>query len=82
MQFDIYRDQALERLLIVKRGTNIKQLEDLQPRFLNGLERPNQVDSEVGSLPLGLNREEVIEAVDRYGYFASTHEASIKEVDG
>ncbi|MDH1401273.1 hypothetical protein N5D79_08605 [Pseudomonas sp. GD03817] len=82
MQFDIYRDQALERLLIVKRGTNIKQLEDLQPRFLNGLERPNQVDSEVGSLPLGLNSEEVIEAVERHGYFASTHEASIKEVDG
>lgn len=51
MQFDIYRDQALERLLIVKRGTSINQLKDLQPSFLNVLERPNQVDSEVGSLP-------------------------------
>ena len=82
MQFDIYRDQALERLLIVKRGTNIKQLEDLQPRFLNGLERPNQVDSEVGSLPLGLNRKEVIEAVEHRGYFARTLKVNINEADG
>lgn len=81
MQFDIYRDQALERLLIVKRGTSINQLEDLQPSFLNGLERPNQVDSEVGSLPTGLNRAEVIEAVERRGYFAKTFKASIKETD-
>ncbi|POA89223.1 hypothetical protein C1882_01220 [Pseudomonas sp. FW305-E2] len=81
MQFDIYRDQALERLLIVKRGTSINQLEDLQPGFLNGLERPNQVDSEVGGLPLGLNRKEVIEAVERRGYFARTLKASINEVD-
>lgn len=82
MQFDIYRDQALERLLIVKRGTSINQLEGLQPSFLNGLERPNQVDSEVGSLPLGLNRKEVIEAVEHRGYFARTLKVSINEVDG
>lgn len=82
MQFDIYRDQALERLLIVKRGTSINQLEDLQPNFLKGLERPNQVDSEVGSLPLGLNRKEVIEAVEHRGYFARTLKVNFNEVDG
>ncbi|WMJ01381.1 hypothetical protein RBU55_07460 [Pseudomonas chlororaphis subsp. aurantiaca] len=81
MQLDIYRDQALEKLLIVKHGTNIKQLSGIKPEFLNGLAQPDHIDSDSGRLPSGLKLGEVIEAVNARGYFAARLVVNITEVD-
>lgn len=81
MQLDIYRDQALEKLLIVERGTNIKQLSGIKPGFLSELTRPNQIDTDVARLPTGLKLDDVVEAVKNRGYFAATLVVSIQEID-
>ncbi|CAM3807790.1 hypothetical protein CCOS865_01816 [Pseudomonas reidholzensis] len=81
MQLDIYRDQALERVLIVKRNADIKQITGIKPEFLNRLAQPDHIDSDSGRLPTGLKLEEVIEAVSARGYFATTLIVNIKEID-
>lgn len=80
MQLDIYRDQALERLLIVKRNADIKQITGLKPEFLNALTQPDPIDSD-GRLPSGLKLDEVIEALNERGYFAATLVVNLKEID-
>lgn len=83
MQLDIYRDQALEKLLIVKHGKDIKQIPGIKPELLASLTRPDHViDSESGRLPTGLKLETVIEALNTRGYFADTLEVTLKEIDG
>lgn len=81
MQLDIYRDQALEKLLIVERGTNINQLTGLRLGFLNGLDRPNQIDSDFDKLPTGIKPDEVLRAVKQQGFFASTLLTEAREID-
>lgn len=82
VELDIYRDQALEKLLIVKRNVDIKKIPGIKPEFLNGLTRPTHViDSDFDRLPTGLKLDEVIEAVNARGYFAATLVVTIKEVD-
>jgi|GEM_PF-3117453 len=83
MQLDIYRDQALEKLLIVKHGKDIKQIPDIKPELLAGLTRPDHViDTDSARLPTGLKLETVIEALNTRGYFAATQEVFLKETDG
>lgn len=81
MQLDIYRDQALEKLLIVERGTNINQLTGLRLVFLNGLDRPNQIDSDFDKLPTGIKPDKVLQAVKQHGFFASTLVTEAREID-
>lgn len=81
MQLDIYRDQALERLLIVERGTNINQLTGIKQGFLNGLDRPNQIDSDFDKLPTGIKSDEVLQTVKQHGFFASTFVTHVREID-
>lgn len=81
MQLDIYRNQALEKLLIVKRNADIKQIPGIKPEFRNGLAQPDHIDSDSGRLPTGLKLDEVIEAINTRGYFAATLIVNIKEID-
>lgn len=81
MDLDIYRDQALEKLLIVKRNADIKQIPGIKPEFLNGLAEQKCIDTDFDRLPTGLKMDGVIEAINARGYFAATLEVSIKEVD-
>lgn len=81
MELDIYRDQVLEKILIVKHGKTIKQISGIKPEFLNGLAEPNCIDTDFDRLPTGLKMAEVIEAVNARGYFAATLVVNIKEID-
>ncbi|MGE1083096.1 hypothetical protein ACQJ0O_12790 [Pseudomonas shirazensis] len=81
MQLDIYRDHDFERLLIVKRGTALKDLKGLSQEFLNALARPNTVDSEFGDLPTCVKRHEVLEAIETRGYLAGTFKPTLRECD-
>lgn len=81
MQLDVYRDRNLERLLIVKQGTVVKDLGALSADFLNALVLPNTVDSEVGELPTCVKRDEVLQAIEARGYFAGTYTAVLREID-
>lgn len=81
MKLDIYRDQALEKILIVERQTNIKQLRGLNPEFLNGLAQPDQIDSDFDSLPTWLRVEDVIQAIQKDGCFAATLTTTLKEIE-
>lgn len=81
MQLDIYRDQALEKLLIVEKGQDIHKLSINEPAFLVGLKPTRDIDADFDELPTGINKDDVLEAIKVRGYYASTFKATIKEVD-
>lgn len=81
MHLDIYRDQALEKLLIVEHLTDIQTLQVNNPAFLVGLKLTRDIDADLGGLPTGINKDDVLEAIKVRGYYAGTFKATIKEVD-
>ncbi|ASN71484.1 hypothetical protein GHO45_17145 [Pseudomonas sp. FSL R10-0765] len=82
MLLDIYRDQALEKLLIVEYRNDIKGLATLSANFLEGLIHQRNIDTDSDKLPNGIDTDEVIEAVKARGYFAATLTVTITEIDG
>ena len=82
MLLDIYRDQALEKLLIVEHRNDIKGLAPLSANFLEGLIHQRNIDTDSDKLPNGIDTDEVIEAVKARGYFAATLTVTITEIDG
>lgn len=81
MLLDIYRDQALEKLLIVEHRKEIIGLTTTEADFLEGLTRVREVDTDFDGLPTGLNKDEVLEAIKVRGYFAAKLVVNIKEID-
>lgn len=81
MQLDIYRDQALEKLLIVEKGQDIHKLSIDEPAYLMGLKTTRDIDVDFDDLPTGINRADVMEAIKVRGYYAATLSATLKEVD-
>ncbi|WP_278939439.1 hypothetical protein [Pseudomonas helleri] len=80
MLLDIYRDQALEKLLIVEHRNDIKGLAPLSAKFLEGLIHQRNIDTDSDKLPNGIGTDEVIEAVKARGYFAATLTVTITEI--
>ncbi len=81
MQLDIYRDQALERLLIVEHRRDIQTLPVNDPAFLTGLKLSRDIDSDFGGLPTGIKKDEVLEAIKERGFYKITFTPTIKEID-
>ena len=80
MLLDIYRDQALEKLLIVEHRKDIKGLAPLSANFLEGLIHQRNIDTDSDKLPNGIATDEVIAAVKTRGYFAATLNVTITEI--
>lgn len=81
MQLDIYRDQALEKLLIVEKGKDIHKLSIDDPAFLKGLKPSRTIDPDFGGLPTGIDTDTVLEQVRLRGYFRATIAVTINEID-
>ncbi|MCU7647138.1 hypothetical protein ACLRDI_07215 [Pseudomonas piscis] len=81
MQLDIYRDQALEKLLIVERGRDIRTLSIDEPTFLKGLAFKDHVDPESDVLPSGVDKDKVLEQIRLRGYFKTTLVVTLREID-
>lgn len=82
MQLDIYRDQALEKLLIVEERKDIHKLSIDDPVFLKGLKLTRTIDPDFNELPTGIDRGQVVEQVMRQGYFKTTFLPTLREIDG
>ncbi|OLF55225.1 hypothetical protein [Pseudomonas chlororaphis] len=82
MQLDIYRDQALEKLLIVEQGKDIHTLSIDEPTFLKGLVLNRTCDPDFGELPTRIDKDKVLEQVRLRGYFKTTLVVSLREIDG
>lgn len=82
MQLDIYRDQALEKLLIVEKGQDIHKLSIDDPAFLRGLEPTRTIDPEFGGFPTGISKDKVLEQIRQLGYFKETIVFSLREIEG
>lgn len=81
MLLDIYRDQALEKLLIVEHKKNINELRAIDSDFLKDLSYHTEVSTEDGALPTGLSKEDVLKAVRTRGYFAARFVVELKELE-
>ncbi len=82
MQLDIYRDQALEKLLIVEKGKDIHKLSIGDPAFLKGLELSRTIDPDFGGLPTGIDKDKVLEQIRMRDFFKGTFITSLREIDG
>lgn len=82
MKLDIYCDQALEKLLIVERGRDIRTFSIDDPEFLKGLAFKDNIDLEDDALPTGIDKGEVLEHVKLRGYFKTIYASTLKEIDG
>lgn len=80
MLLEIYRDQTLEKLLIVEHRQDIQALLAHKPDFLKGLELSREIDSDVEGLPMGLDKREVFKAIEARGYFAARLNVTVTEV--
>ncbi|AZD93120.1 MULTISPECIES: hypothetical protein [Pseudomonas] len=82
MQLDIYRDQALEKLLIVEEGKDIHTLSIDEPTFLKGLGLSRTIDPDFSGLPTGIDKDKVLEQIRLQGYFKTTLVVALREIDG
>ena len=82
MKLDIYRDQALDKLLIVERGRDIRTLSIDDPAFLKGLAFKDNIDLEDEALPTGIDKGEVLAHLKLRGYFKNIDVSTIREIDG
>ena len=80
MQVDIYRDDALERCLIVKHGQDIETLSAISPEFKKGLSYQRDIDTDFDKLPTGLIKNDVLSAIEDHGYHASRFTTGIQEI--
>lgn len=82
MQLEIYRDQALEKLLIVEAGKDVHTLSIDDQTFLKGLKPSRTIDPDFGGLPTGIDTDTVLEQIRLRGYFKATFAPSINAIDG
>ena len=81
MQLEIYRDDELEKCLIVKRGQDIKKLTAVSPEFLKGLSYQRDFDSDFDKLPTGLNKNEVLSAIEEFGFYGVRSHSEMRQID-
>ena len=79
MRVDIYRDQALDRILIVEDGKGIPRISGEGSKFLDGLMFQSQIDFE--DLPTGLKNEEIMQSLKDRGFYAARQSVTITEVE-
>lgn len=78
MLVDIYRDEAMDRILIVEDGREIPRISGEGSKFLKGLAFHRQVDFK--DLPLGLQSEEVMASLKERGFYAARQMVTVTEV--
>lgn len=81
MRLDIYRDDELEKCLIVRRGQDIGKLSAIRPDFLKGLSYQRDIDSDFDELPTGLNKSDVLSAIEELGCYAVRSHSEIRQID-
>lgn len=79
MLVDIYRDEALDRILIVKDGKGIPRISGEGSKFLKDLTFHRQVDFK--DLPMGLQSEEVKASLKGRGFYAARQTVTVTEVE-
>lgn len=81
MLLDIYRDQALEKILIVEKNKSIKNISITDANFLKGLSYQRSVDSAHDKLPTGIDKDDVVRRINEQGYYAGTFTVTLSEID-
>ena len=81
MLLDIYRDQGLEKILIVEKNKSIKDNSITDVNFLKGLSHQRLVDSEHDKLPTGIDKDDVVKRINEQGYYAGTSTVTLREID-
>lgn len=79
MLVDIYRDPALDRILIVEDGKEIPRISGEGSKFLKDLSFHRQVDFK--NLPNGLRSDEVMASLKERGFYAARQAMTITEVE-
>ncbi|WP_236192750.1 hypothetical protein [Pseudomonas glycinae] len=79
MLVDIYRDEALDRILIVEDGKGIPQISGEGSKFLKDLTFHRQVDFK--DLPTALQSEEVMASLKERGFYAARQTVTVTEVE-
>lgn len=81
MLVDIYRDQDLEKILIVKKDKDIKNVSIADSNFLKGLRHHRLINIDDSQLPTGIDKSDVIKRINEQGYYSATHLVTVREVD-
>lgn len=79
MLVDIYRDPALDRILILEDGKEIPRISGEGSEFLKDLSFHRQVDFK--NLPTGLRSEEVMASLKERGFYAARQAVTVTEVE-
>ncbi|WDH25091.1 hypothetical protein [Pseudomonas chlororaphis] len=79
MRVDIYRDQALDKILIVEDGKGIPRISGEGSKFLDGLAFQRQIDFK--ELPTGLQSDKVMQSLKNRGFYAARQTVTITEVE-
>lgn len=79
MLVDIYRDEALDRILIVEDGKEIPRISGEGSKFLKDLSFQRKVDFK--DLPKGLQSEEVMASLKERGFYAAHQTVTVTEVE-
>lgn len=79
MRVDIYRDQGLNKILIVEDGKGIPRISGEGSKFMDGLVFQQQV--ELKDLPIGLKGERVIESIKNRGFYAARQSVTVTEIE-
>jgi hypothetical protein len=79
MLVDIYRDEALDRILIVEDGKEIPRISGEGSKFLKGLTFHRK--AEFKDLPTGLQSEEVMASLKERGFYAARQTVTVTEVE-
>ncbi|AZF48585.1 hypothetical protein [Pseudomonas sp. R2-7-07] len=79
MLVDIYRDKALDKILIVEDGKEIPRISGEGSKFMEGLTFHGQVDFK--DLPMGLQSEKVMDSLSKRGFYAARQTVTVTEVE-
>ncbi|PNA03544.1 MULTISPECIES: hypothetical protein [unclassified Pseudomonas] len=79
MLVDIYRDEVLDKILIVEDGKGIPRISGKGSQFLKDLTFQRQVDFK--DLPTGLQSEEVMASLKERGFYAARQTVTVTEVE-
>ncbi|MHB2241707.1 hypothetical protein [Pseudomonas fluorescens] len=79
MLVHIYRDEVLDKILIVEDGKGIPRISGAGSKFLKDLTFHRQVDFK--DLPIGLQNEEVMASLKERGFYAARQTVTVTEVE-